>query len=99
MTIYSALYYPGDLTNPLSLIRDNRWYPGKAAATFPVWWSYLRKHSPDTRVVLFADTASPISPRALLDALPEPYCDTDDPVRTLAQEGLPAVHVRWLSEH
>lgn len=60
MILCSALYYPGTLDHPESLVRDNRWYPGKASNTFSIWWAYVRRHYPDTRVVLFADRASPI---------------------------------------
>lgn len=60
MIICSALYFPGDLSNPTSLVRDNRFYPGKAASTFPVWWAYVRRHYPDVPVVLFEDEQSPV---------------------------------------
>ncbi len=60
MIICSALYYAGSLNDPMSLVRDNRFYAGKAIETLPVWWSYLRKHYPDARVTLFADRSSPV---------------------------------------
>ncbi len=76
MIICSALYYPGSLDNPESLVRDNRFYGGKAVETFSVWWQYVRKHYPDVPVVLFADTHSPIPTDPLLDALNLPRYET-----------------------
>lgn len=66
MIICSALYYPGSLDRPEGLVRDNRYYPGKAVESWPVWWQYVRRHYPDVRVVLFADGASVV-----------PYTDLD----------------------
>lgn len=102
MILCSALYYPGSLDHPESLIRDNRWYPGKAVQAFPVWWSYVRRHYPDVPVYLFADTASPVPVRPLLDALPEAWIEACQPPleRWQLEHGEGArVQVRWLSEH
>ena len=73
--ICSALYYPGSLANGAEgLVRDNRYYPGKCAESFPVWWQYVRKHYPDVRVVLFADSGSPVSLWDLVKTtISEPY--------------------------
>ncbi len=61
MIICSALYYPGSLSDPQSLVRDNRFYPGKAIDTLRVWWQYLRLNYPDVKVTLFVDKDSPVS--------------------------------------
>ncbi len=81
MIVCSALYYPGSLARgPEGLVRDNRYYPCKAAETFPVWWAYLRRCFPDTRVVLFADSASPIPLGDLIkETVREPYSWTGLP--------------------
>lgn len=100
MIIYSALYYSGSLARGDLIVRDNRHYPGKYVETFPVWWSYLRKHYPDTHVVLFCDMASPVPVQPLLDALPERhYVHEYWPLRPEQLEGDVRTHVRWLSEH
>ncbi len=104
MIICSALYYPGSLANgPEGLVRDNRYYPAKASETFPIWWSYLRKHYPTEHVVLFADVASPIPIDIPLDYVSEgtDHIYTDDPkqgiddILAMRQR----VHVRWLDQH
>jgi hypothetical protein len=94
--ICSALYYTGSLANGDLIVRDNRWYPGKYVDTFPVWWSYVRKHYPQEQVILFCDTASPIPLQPMLETLGEPY-----EVFTVRPDMIaPArVHVKWLSEH
>ncbi len=67
MIICSALYYPGSLARgPEGLVRDNRYYPGKAVETFPVWWAYLRRCFPEEKVMLFADKSSPFDPWQLV---------------------------------
>ena len=99
MIICSALYYFGSLDHPESLVRDNRYYPGKAVQAFPVWWAYLRKHYPTTQVCLFADTASPIPIEPLLTALPEPWYEMCDVLPSLASRAYPLVWVKWLSSH
>ncbi len=105
MIICSALYYPGSLANPQSLVRDNRWYPAKAAECFPAWWSYLRRACPDAHVHLFADAKSPVPIRPLLDMLPEAWDQmVEEWVLTHwpggAKEGPAArVHVRWLDQY
>lgn len=114
MILCSALYYAGSLDNPHSLVRDNRWYPGKAVQTFPVWWQYVRKHYPDVPVVLFCDRASPIPLEPLLDNLGEPWEDVaahlrsgeqinvsthDRPRQYLDLGPLPRVRVMWMTEH
>lgn len=72
--IASALYFPGTVAAPETLVRDNRFYPGKAADCFPVWWQYLRRHYPDDRVVLFADAKSPVDAWKLVcEHVKEPY--------------------------
>lgn len=77
MIICSALYFPGWLSEPTSLIRDNRYYPAKSADCFPIWWYYLRRHYPDTKVILFADSSSPVPLRPLLEAtLDEPWWES-----------------------
>jgi hypothetical protein len=99
MIIASALYYAGSLANPASLVRDNRFYPAKAVQTFGVWWQYLRRHYPDVPVVLFADTASPIPIRPLLNTLPEPWWDVDERHLPCSEDMVPQVMVKWLSAH
>lgn len=81
MIICSALYYTGSLEDPQSLVRDNRFYPGKAVQGFPVWWQYVRRHYPDVPVVLFCDTASPIPLYPLLEQLGEPWEDVEAPYK------------------
>jgi hypothetical protein len=74
MLICSALYYAGTLAQPQSLVRDNRFYPGKCVESWPLWWAYLRKHYPDARVVLFADSGSRCPVQPLVEAtIKEPY--------------------------
>jgi len=85
--IYSALYYPGSLARGDLIIRDNRYYAGKYSETFPVWWSYLRKHYPNESVTLFADTASPIPITPLLDVVESESVNYG------------YVDIKWLSEH
>ncbi len=99
MIICSALYYAGSLDRPESLVRDNRWYPGKAVECFPLWWSYLRKHYPDTHVVLFADTGSPISWQDIIKMIPESIDVTTREILAMSILGTPKVHIVPLSEH
>lgn len=106
MIIASALYYPGSLDNPQSLVRDNRWYPGKASNAFPVWWAYLRRACPDVRVHLFADAKSPVPIRPLLGVLSEAWEEVGldgqglihDPF-TGFDETDPLVTVQWLDQY
>lgn len=106
MILCSALYYPASLTEPHKLVRDNRLYVGKAAETFPVWWSYVRKHYPDVHIHLFADAGSPVSLRPLLrhvsEAWEEVRLDSQrlihDPF-TGFDETEPKVTVEWVSQH
>lgn len=105
MIICSALYYPGSLDGPQSLVRDNRFYPGKAAETFPVWWAYLRKHYPTTHVHLFADVASPVPIRPLLRAFTESWNEEKVNGECLVYSGSgfdemeTLVTVQWLDQH
>ncbi len=66
MIICSALYFPGWLSQPDTLVRDSRYYPAKSADCFPIWWQYVRKHYPTEKVILFADAKSPIDPWKLV---------------------------------
>ena len=59
--IYTAYYYSGSLEKDDLIVRDNRFYPGKYFETFPVWMQYVRKNYPNEHIIIFADTASPIS--------------------------------------
>ncbi len=100
--IASALYYPGSLDRPESLARDNRWYPAKASDTFPVWWAYLRRHYPDEKVHLFADSSSPVPLRPLLESTlrDEPWWETADEVDVPhnGAEGGAQVFVEWVDQ-
>lgn len=71
--IYTAYYYSGSLDKGDLIIRDNRFYPGKYFETFPVWMQYVRKHHPNEKIMMLADTASPISIEEGVKYLEEPY--------------------------
>lgn len=71
--IYTAYYYSGSLDKGDLIVRDNRFYPGKYFETFPVWMQYVRKHYPNEHIVMFADTASPISIEEGIKYLDEPF--------------------------
>jgi hypothetical protein len=98
MIICSALFYQGSLDEPQSLVRDNRFYPGKAHSTLPVWWAYLRRHYPDVPVVLFADAKSPVSIEPLLNThLNQHWAGYQGDTPYLASRC--RVHVKMLSAH
>ncbi len=99
MLICSALYYLASLSEPLQLVRDRRFYPGKAIDTLPVWWQYLRRHYPNESVVLFADTASPVPWQEVMRIIPEDLAVT---TRDLLSDGIPSTSRAFvvpLSEH
>ncbi len=106
MTIYSALYYPGSLAKRDLIVRDNRFYPGKYAETFPVWLAYVRKHYPRAHLILFADESSPVAIRPLLQAhLTEPWDEEDEMVPdSFDQHDVdgsgdpPLIHVHWINQ-
>jgi len=58
--IYSAFYYPGSLNQNDLIVRDNRFYPGKYAETFPVWYKYLKNNFPNEKILMFYDAKSPV---------------------------------------
>ncbi len=104
--IYSALYYAGSLARGDLIVRDNRFYPGKYSETFPLWWSYLRKHYPNEKVILYADAGSPVPLRPLLDTvLQEPWwesvnSDGDIDIPHNGATGTNAkVQVEWLDQY
>ena len=100
MIICSALYYAGSLANPSSLVRDQRFYPGKAVECFPIWLQYIRKHYPRHSLVLFADKASPIPVQPMLDShLKEPYEVFTSATPNMAGCPPARVHVKWLSDY
>ncbi len=106
MTIYSALYFPGSLAKDDLIIRDNRFYSGKYAETLPVWLSYVRRHYPKARLVLFADESSPVPIAPLLDAhLREPWIEEfSDKTRQWEWHDAdgsgdgPLVHIKWVNQ-
>lgn len=55
--ITTAFYYSTKLSEEL-FIRDNRFYPGKAFETFPVWYEYLQKNYPDEQIYIIHDISS-----------------------------------------
>ncbi len=99
MILCSALYYPGWLSQQDTLVRDNRYYAGKAADCFAVWWQYVRKHYPDTHVVLFADWASPVELKPLIASIPENVDVNSRALLPVTLNGSTRVSVTWLREH
>lgn len=103
--IYSALYYPYSFARGDRGVREGRFHPGKYAETLPVWMGYIRRCYPDEPITFFADVASPIHVRPLLEQyLMEPWSEEgeDIPWALYDADGSgnpPRVHVRWFSIH
>jgi hypothetical protein len=101
MIICSALYYPGSLAHGDLIVRDNRFYPAKYADTLPVWLQYVRRHYPDTHLVLFADEASPVPIRPLLaQHLRESWRDDTEQVtyHPTCTAQVPLITVKWTDQ-
>lgn len=77
--IFSSFFFKYELSkNDFSLFNrvdntERRFFPGKFFETYPVWYQYLRKSSPDEHIIMFDGKDSPISIEEGLKYITEPY--------------------------